>query len=80
MSIKSSRIINEICKYHSGSGEKTGLELTLEELFLSFEQVTTLLEYNYLSAPQLLAMHRQEASKLRVHLTDFIMVLLLYSD
>lgn len=44
--------------------------MMLEELFLSYEQVITLLEYNYLLARQLLAVHRPGASKLQVPLTD----------
>ena len=63
-SIKDSGLIYEICKYPSGSGENIRPRVMLEKLFLSYEQMTALLEYNYLLAPELLVIHRQEASKL----------------
>lgn len=52
--------------------------MILEALFLSYEQVTTLLEYNYLLAPQLLA--QMKASTFQVNLTDLILAILLYGD
>ena len=49
--------------------------MMLEELFLSYEKVATLLEYNYLPAPQLLA--QMEPREFQVTLTDLIMIALL---
>lgn len=45
-------------------GKNIRPQMMLEKLFLSYKQMTTLLEYNYLLAPELLAIHTQEASKL----------------
>lgn len=66
VSTEGSRLRNEICRGHSGSGQMRP-QIMLEELFLSYGQGLTILENN-VSAPQLLAMHRWEASKLPVNL------------
>ena len=69
VSTEGSRLCDEICRGHSGSGQKMRPQIMWEELFLSYGQGPTILE-NTVSAPQLLAMHRWEASKLPVNLED----------
>lgn len=75
-STKDSGVIYEICKCCSGSGENIRPQVMLEKLFLSYEQMTMLLEYNHLLASEWL--DRRHADF--VNLVDWIMVILLYND